>query len=95
MRNSAIIRRGPSLVASCAIPTSRGRGWHCADNWRALEARAAAEVAAFPLDVGPFIYPCSSGLAAEARFVDLSQPPKAPAGPVGVPGARCEVEAAQ
>ena len=92
MRNIAIIRRGGHLVVSHAIRTPRGRGWHCADNWRALEARAAAEVAAFPLDVGPFVYPCSSALAAEARFVD---PPKAPAGPVGVPGARCEVEAAQ
>lgn len=55
MFSIAIVRRGPHLVVSCAISTPRGEwGWHCASNWRTLQPRAAQEVAALGLTVGPF-----------------------------------------
>ena len=67
MREMAICLRQMRAVVSCAIETPRGRGWHCAGNWQALEVAAFQAIGDNYTD-GPFVFPCPPELAARAEF---------------------------
>ncbi len=68
------LRHGRAVVSAAIDTNDTAKGYEPASNWQELEPLALEEVAQASFG-GPYVYPCSRALAAQAFFLDQPRPP--------------------